>query len=138
MRNTVNHYKDGRLYNGYDYTNQAWVKDGKYVRCGHPDDMDCDCYGRLHEGEETKAGMNKVTMNLYQYQLLDQYDHIVDKISEEYFRDSNFAFHINELNLDMDTDKVKELLKTQVEYFLGWRNANENLSDSKQSYTNVL
>ena len=36
----------------YDYDNQAWVEDGKYIRCGHPEDMDCQCYGRLHEGEE--------------------------------------------------------------------------------------
>ena len=36
----------------YDYENQAWVVDGRYVRCGHPDNMDCGCYGREHEGEE--------------------------------------------------------------------------------------
>ena len=33
----------------YDYTNQAWVVDGKYVRCGHV--TECACYGKLHEGE---------------------------------------------------------------------------------------
>jgi hypothetical protein len=33
----------------YDYRNQAWVVDGVYVRCGHPD---CSsCYGTQHEGE---------------------------------------------------------------------------------------
>jgi hypothetical protein len=48
-------YKNGRLMNGYDYDNQAWVKDGKYVDCGHPDTMTCDCYGRLHKGEETAS-----------------------------------------------------------------------------------
>jgi hypothetical protein len=42
---------DGRLVNGYDYVHQAWVADGKYVRCGHPKSMQCNCYGRLHEGE---------------------------------------------------------------------------------------
>ena len=36
----------------YDYTNQAWVIDGLYQRCGHPEDMDCQCYGRIHAGEE--------------------------------------------------------------------------------------
>ena len=36
----------------YDYENQAWVKDGKYVRCGHPDYMGCKCFGKIHEGEE--------------------------------------------------------------------------------------
>jgi hypothetical protein len=35
----------------YDYKRQAWVKDGWYVRCGHPETMKCICYGRLHEGE---------------------------------------------------------------------------------------
>jgi hypothetical protein len=46
--------KDGLLFNGYDYENQAWVKDGKYIRCGHPEDMECNCYGREHEGEIVK------------------------------------------------------------------------------------
>ena len=40
---------DGSLRSGYDYERQAWVKDGRYVRCGHVDP--CRCYGRLHEGE---------------------------------------------------------------------------------------
>lgn len=34
----------------YDYVNQAWIKDGKYVRCGHQ--TDCNCYGRIHEGQK--------------------------------------------------------------------------------------
>lgn len=33
----------------YDYTHQAWVKDGRYMRCGHA--QKCNCYGRVHEGE---------------------------------------------------------------------------------------
>ena len=40
------------VVNGYDYEKQAWVVDGKYVRCGHPDEMNCGCYGREHEGEK--------------------------------------------------------------------------------------
>ena len=48
-------YRDGKMYNGYDYDNQAWVKDGKYVRCGHPESMDCRCYGKTHEGQPTQA-----------------------------------------------------------------------------------
>ena len=32
----------------------AWVLDGKYVRCGHPESMDCNCYGKKHEGHEVK------------------------------------------------------------------------------------
>ena len=45
-------YRNGRLWNGYDYDRQAWVIEGKYVRCGHPDSMECHCYGKIHEGEE--------------------------------------------------------------------------------------
>lgn len=33
----------------FDYDRQAWVKDGRYVRCGHTNP--CDCYGTAHEGE---------------------------------------------------------------------------------------
>lgn len=36
---------------GFDYQHQAWVKDGLYIRCGHPESMPCGCYGRSHEGE---------------------------------------------------------------------------------------
>ena len=35
----------------YDYGRQAWIRDERYVRCGHPASMQCSCYGRLHEGE---------------------------------------------------------------------------------------
>jgi hypothetical protein len=35
----------------YDYRNQVWIKNGKYVRCGHPENMECFCYGREHAGE---------------------------------------------------------------------------------------
>lgn len=38
----------------FDYDNQAWVRDGRYQRCGHPDSMRCQCFGRLHEGEEAE------------------------------------------------------------------------------------
>ena len=34
----------------FDYERQAWVVDGRYVRCGH--ETACQCYGRLHEGEQ--------------------------------------------------------------------------------------
>jgi len=36
----------------YDYDNQAWVVNNKYERCGHPQEMNCNCYGKLHEGEK--------------------------------------------------------------------------------------
>jgi hypothetical protein len=35
----------------FDYALQAWIVDGRYQRCGHPDTIACDCYGRLHAGE---------------------------------------------------------------------------------------
>lgn len=54
MRTSIDVKINGKLLQGYDYENQAWVKDGKYVRCGHPDSMNCNCFGKIHEGEETK------------------------------------------------------------------------------------
>ena len=37
----------------YDYKNQACGPKtaSMYVRCGHPASMNCQCYGRLHQGE---------------------------------------------------------------------------------------
>lgn len=45
---------DARIYvaekiSGFDYSNQAWVKNGRYVRCGHK--FACVCHGRLNEGQ---------------------------------------------------------------------------------------
>jgi hypothetical protein len=54
MRTSNDEYKGKRLMNGYDYKNQAWVIDGKYVKCGHSEGMNCKCYGKIHYGEETK------------------------------------------------------------------------------------
>jgi hypothetical protein len=34
---------------GYDYQNQAWAENGRYIRCGHT--SACSCFGRLHDGE---------------------------------------------------------------------------------------
>lgn len=44
-----------RLTNGFDYTNQAWVVDGRYVSCGHHEAMICNCFGRIHAGESPAA-----------------------------------------------------------------------------------
>ena len=52
MRTSRDQYQNGRLINGYDYDNQAWVINGKYRRCGHL--TKCTCYGTIHEGEETR------------------------------------------------------------------------------------
>jgi hypothetical protein len=57
LRYSNDEYKDGRLINGYDYNNQAWVINGKYVDCGHPSNMECGCYGRIHKGEEVKINV---------------------------------------------------------------------------------
>jgi hypothetical protein len=38
--------------NGYDYDNQAWYQNGVYVRCGHPESMGCNCYGKINAGIE--------------------------------------------------------------------------------------
>ena len=35
----------------YDYDNQAWLVDGVYQDCNHPDTMDCKCYGRINKGK---------------------------------------------------------------------------------------
>lgn len=35
----------------FDYENQAWVIGGVYQRCGHPETMDCGCFGKLHAGQ---------------------------------------------------------------------------------------
>lgn len=43
----------------YDYKNQAWIRNGRYERCGHPESMDCGCYGRLHAGELAEAEENR-------------------------------------------------------------------------------
>ena len=40
---------------GFDYANQAWVKDGQYVPCGHAPEMACNCFGKLHAGEPPAA-----------------------------------------------------------------------------------
>ena len=54
MRQSGNEYRDGQLWNGFDYENQAWVEAGRYVRCGHPEGMGCRCYGRRYEGETVR------------------------------------------------------------------------------------
>jgi hypothetical protein len=50
-RTSQDEIRDGVLVNGFDYEHQAWVREGKYMRCGHPETMQCGCYGREHEGE---------------------------------------------------------------------------------------
>ena len=40
----------------YDYDKQSYVRQGRWVDCGHPEDMECECYGRLHHGERLTPG----------------------------------------------------------------------------------
>ncbi len=44
----------------YDYKNQAWVVDGRYVACAHPTSMKCNCYGRIHAGETAPSERPRV------------------------------------------------------------------------------
>lgn len=83
MRTSVNQITDtGILVNGFDYKNQAWVIDGIYQDCGHPQEGadipartdsfwlggkeikivieasvfdGCNCYGRAHAGEKCQV-----------------------------------------------------------------------------------
>lgn len=48
----------------FDYMHQAWVKDGLYVRCGHPETMDCRCYGKMHEGEHAPTSNEEIAAEL--------------------------------------------------------------------------
>ncbi len=50
----------GILLNGFDYENQAWVKDGRYLRCGHPDSMPCGCFGREHAGSPVRVSVETI------------------------------------------------------------------------------
>lgn len=52
-RTSSNEIIGNRLINGYDYTNQCWVVNGYYVRCGHPPTIDCGCFGKTHAGIQT-------------------------------------------------------------------------------------
>ena len=55
MRYSGDQYVNGKLLNGYDYDNQAWVENGVYLKCGHSEScMDCHCFGKIHEGEEAQ------------------------------------------------------------------------------------
>lgn len=57
-RTSTDQFINGILFNGYDYKNQAWVREGIYQRCGHPEGMDCGCYGKTHQGEKCTLPIN--------------------------------------------------------------------------------
>jgi len=50
MNNTQNSTNQGPKV-AYDYENQAWIENGRYVACAHPASLNCRCYGKLHAGE---------------------------------------------------------------------------------------
>ena len=49
------YYSENPEQFGYDYTNQAWVVDGVYQDCGHPN-VDCGCFAREHKGQPVFVG----------------------------------------------------------------------------------
>ena len=46
------YYSQDKKAHSFDYDNQVWIKAGVYQDCGHPANMVCGCFGRLHKGEE--------------------------------------------------------------------------------------
>ena len=44
-------YSEDKAKYSYDYDKQVWIVEGKYQRCGHPEAMNCNCYGKQHAGE---------------------------------------------------------------------------------------
>lgn len=47
-----NYYSNDKAKHSYDYENQVWIINGEYQRCGHPEQMTCGCFGRIHAGEK--------------------------------------------------------------------------------------
>ena len=45
---------------GYDYANQTWIKNGRFISCDHPENMNCQCYGKLHYGELVTSPKNNL------------------------------------------------------------------------------
>jgi len=42
-------YKDGKVFNGFDYALQVWVKEGRVQMCGHLSE-ECGCNQRKYSG----------------------------------------------------------------------------------------
>lgn len=51
MRTSLDEIRNGKVFNGYDYTHQCWIVNGVVQRCGHPETMDCQCFGKNFAGE---------------------------------------------------------------------------------------
>lgn len=54
MRQGQNEMQAGVIKNGFSYTHQTWIKDFIVQRCGHPQQMNCQCFGKKHEGEQVR------------------------------------------------------------------------------------
>lgn len=114
MRTSIDQYDQGILSNGYDYKNQAWVKDGKYVRCGHPESMRCRCFGRLHEGEPVKKNEKNSGVVI---QAIIEKSTFLDKFIIEFVE---FERKISITpSLDRIYDRVKEYFKGQPHVKVG-------------------
>lgn len=55
MRTGQNEMQAGVIKNGFSYTHQCWIRDFVIQRCGHPETMDCGCFGKRHAGEQTRV-----------------------------------------------------------------------------------
>jgi hypothetical protein len=54
----MNRHTDPR----YDYEHQAWTSQEpddvrRYVACGHPESMQCRCYGTIHRGQSVSKSV---------------------------------------------------------------------------------
>jgi hypothetical protein len=55
--------QDAETITGFDYTNQAWVQNGRYVRCGHLDEHNCKCFGKINQGRRPSAAVIREMLN---------------------------------------------------------------------------
>ncbi len=46
---TKNEVKREEVEFNYDY--QCWIVNGVIKRCGHPETMNCKCFGKTHAGK---------------------------------------------------------------------------------------
>ena len=49
-----NEIVNGVIRNGYDYKNQCWIENYIVIRCGHPVNLNCKCFGRLNADKDIR------------------------------------------------------------------------------------
>lgn len=54
MRTGQNEMRAGVIVNGFSYTRQVWIKEFIIQGCGHPETLDCGCFGKQHAGEQAR------------------------------------------------------------------------------------